>query len=48
MEITDTVLVLISSLVVAVSASVICVANYRRVCPVRKEETVVIQAPDWK
>jgi ABC-type phosphate transport system permease subunit len=48
MEITDTFLVTLSSLIIAVSGAVICAVNYRRVCPVRREEVVVIEAPEWK
>ena len=48
MDISDLTLIGLSSILVIGSASVICCVNYRRVCPVKKEDVVIVQAPDWK
>ena len=48
MEISDIALICISSLLLIGSSTVICLLNYRRICPVKKDNVVVVQAPEWK
>ena len=48
MEINDIALICISSLLLIGSSTVICLLNYRWICPVKKDNVVVVQAPEWK
>lgn len=48
MEITDGLLVALSSVIIAISSAILCSTNYKRLCPPKKDETVIVNPPDWK
>jgi hypothetical protein len=48
MDLSDGFLIGLSSLVITVAGYIICAVNYRRICPIKKEELAVVEVTTWK